>query len=133
VGAALSLNLFNGLGDRAGLAAASADERRSQAEKAGTEDAVLLDVRSAYFDLEAAVERVGVASEAVVQARESHRITESRYEAGLTNVTELLRSQNAVLDAEARHLGALFEQRVAAARLELAAGSLNSESEALAP
>jgi outer membrane protein TolC len=133
VGLSLRMNLFNGLADWARLGEAEAGERQSEAARAGAEDAVRLDVRSAFLELDAVRESVEVSREAVEQARESYRIIESRYEAGLSSVTELLRSQNAVLDAEARYLGALYEQRVARARLELATGTLNPESGALKP
>ena len=78
-------------------------------------------------------ERVEVASTAVDQARESHRITEARYEGGLANVTDLLRSQNALLEAEARYLSAVYAGRLAEARWELAVGTLHKESEAVKP
>jgi outer membrane protein TolC len=133
VGVALEFNIFNGLADRARLGAAEAGELMSDALRVGAEDAVRLDVRSAFLDLRAAKERVEVTGKAVEQAEESHRIIESRYEAGLANVTELLRSQNAVLDAEARNLKALYEQRVATVRLDMATGTLNPESGALKP
>jgi outer membrane protein TolC len=74
---------------------------------------------------------VSVAREAVAQARESHRITEARYEGGLANVTDLLRSQNALVRVEAGYLGAVYAGRLAEARLELATGSLHKESEAV--
>ncbi len=105
VGLSLQLNLFDGLGSFARASEAAALLRKKEAEETGAEAAVRLEVRRAYLDRQAAAERIEVAGGAVAQARESHRITEARYEGGLANVTELLRSQNALLDAEARHLG----------------------------
>lgn len=133
VGLSLRWNLFNGLGDRARLEEAAANERRRQAELSSAEARLRLAVRRAYLDRQAARERVGVAEAAVAQARESHRVTQARFETGLAGVTDLLRSQNAVLEAEARLLGALYDDRVSAARLELVVGDLNLSSEALKP
>ena len=94
---------------------------------------VRLAVRSAYLERDSARERLGVAERAVTQSRESHRITGARYEAGLASVTELLRSHNALLQAEVRHLGSIFDARLAAAALELATGTLKRDSEAMQP
>jgi outer membrane protein TolC len=133
LGVSLRWNVFSGLGRWYGLSAANAGERRSQAELESVEQAVRLDVRKAYLDLDTARQHVSVAAEAREQAKEGHRIIESRYEAGLADVTELLRSQNAYLEAEAGYLSALYQQRVAAVRVELAAGTLNPASGALMP
>jgi outer membrane protein TolC len=133
VGLAMQINLFEGTGKFARSSAAAADLRKAEAEKKKADDGVRLEVRRAYLDREAASERVEVARTAVDQARESHRITEARYEGGLANVTDLLRSQNALLGAEARYLGAVYSGRLAEARLELAVGTLHKESEAVKP
>jgi outer membrane protein len=133
VGLAMQINLFEGTGKFARASEAAADLRKAEADKQKADDAVRLEVRRAYLDREAAAERVEVAQTAVDQARESHRITEARYEGGLANVTDLLRSQNALLEAEARYLGAVYAGRLAEARLELAVGTLHKESEAVKP
>ncbi|MGH9463641.1 MAG: TolC family protein, partial [Vicinamibacteria bacterium] len=124
---------FDGLGKKARLDMASANLRRKEAEREQVEDQLLLELRRAYLDRGASFERVRVTEGAAEQARESHRITQTRYEAGLTNVTELLRSQAASLESEVRHLTALYEQRLADARLELATGTLDRSSKAVSP
>jgi outer membrane protein TolC len=107
--------------------------RETRAREKEIENRVRLEVRRAFLDRDAARERLGVAEQAAAQARESHRITQARYEGGLANVTELLRSHNALLQAEVRHLGAVLEARLAAAALELATGTLERDSEAIQP
>ena len=47
----------------------------------------------------------------VAEAEESLRITQNRYEAGMSNVTDLLRTETAVLEARTRHLAAIHDQR----------------------
>jgi outer membrane protein TolC len=49
----------------------------------------------------------------------------------LTNVTELLRSETALLETRVRRLAAVYDQRLAAAALEMAAGTLNADSNVL--
>jgi outer membrane protein TolC len=67
----------------------------------------------------------------VAEAEESLRITQNRYESGLSNVTDLLRNETALLESRTRYLAAVHDQRIAATMLELAAGRLSADSEVL--
>ena len=131
--AAVSLewNLFNGFGDRARIQEATQGLRRAQAEQERARSGIRLEVRRAYADLRAAGQRIAVAQAAVAEAEESLRITQNRYAAGLANVTDLLRTETAVLESRTRRLAAVHDQRIAAVGLELAAGKLTERSEAL--
>ncbi|HVN03908.1 MAG TPA: TolC family protein, partial [Bryobacteraceae bacterium] len=130
-GVSLQWNLFNGFGDRARIEAATEGLRRAEAlqERAGS--GIRLEVRRAYADWQAAQQRIDVAQAAVAEAEESLRITQNRYAAGLANVTDLLRTETAVLESRTRYLAAVHDQRVAAVGLELAAGRLTETSEVL--
>lgn len=124
-------NLFNGFGDRARIEEATQALRRARAGAEQTGSAVRLEVRRAYANLRAARQSIQVAGAAVAEAEESLRITRNRYSAGLANVTDLLRTESALLDSRTRSLAAVYDQRVAALWLELAAGKLTEESEVL--
>jgi outer membrane protein TolC len=130
-GASLRWNLFNGFADRARIAEASEQVQRARAEQRRVNAGVELEVRRAYLDLKATEERIQVAESAVSAADENLRIVKNRYENGLTNVTELLRSETALAEARLRRLAAVYDQRLAAAGLELAAGTLSPESSVL--
>ena len=132
VSVGLQWNLFNGFADRARTDAAKAAVERSTAEQARTESAIRLQVRRASADLDAATQRIEVAKASVAQAEESLRITQNRYEAGLGNVTDLLRTETALLEARTRQLAAVRDQRMAAAMVELASGTLTADSPVLA-
>jgi len=127
----LRWNLFNGFSDKARIEESRSALRRSEAEQERAGSAIRLQVRRAYADLRAADQRIEVAKASVAEAEESLRITQNRYETGLSNVTDLLRTETAVLEARTRHLAAIHDQRVAAAMLELAAGTLTADSEVL--
>ena len=88
-------------------------------------------MRRAWADLRAASQRIEVARAAVDQAQESLRITQNRYTAGLSNVTDLLRTETAVLEAKPRYLAAVNDQRVTAADLEMKAGTLPADSKVI--
>ena len=127
----LQWNLFNGFADRARIQAATQGLRRAEAEQERAGSGIRLEVRRAYADLTAAGQRIAVAQAAVAEADESLRITRNRYAAGLANVTDLLRTETAVLESRTRYLAALHDRRVAAVSLELAAGRLTETSEVL--
>ena len=67
----------------------------------------------------------------MAEAEESLRITQNRYESGMSNVTDLLRTETAVFESRTRYLTAVRDERVAAVMLEMAAGTLSANSEVL--
>ena len=127
----LRWNLFNGYSDRARIEEARHWMEHARAGEQRADSAVRLEVRRAWAGLRAAGQRVEVAKAAVEEAGESLRITQNRYEAGMSNVTDLLRNETAVLESGTRYLAAVHDQRIAAAMLELATGRLSSDSEVL--
>lgn len=128
---AVRWNLFHGFGDRARVAESIQLVERAGLEQQQVDSAVRLQVRRAYAGLRAAQQRIEVSRAAVAEAEESLRITQNRYEAGMTNVTDLLLNETAVLESRTRYLAAVHDQRVAATLLELAAGRLSADSEVL--
>lgn len=127
----LRWNLFNGFGDKARIEESNFALRGRQKEQEHANSAIRLQVRRAYADLRAAGQRIEVTKASVAEAEESLRITQNRYESGLSNVTDLLRTETAALEARTRQLAAIHDQRIAAAMLEQAAGALNADSEVL--
>ena len=127
----LRWNLFNGFGDKARIEESSQWMERAHADEQRVDSAVRLEVRRAWAGLRAAAQRIEVAKAAVAEAEESLRITQNRYEAGMSNVTDLLRNETAVLESRTRYLAAVHDQRIAATMLELAAGRLSPDSEVL--
>ena len=124
-------NLFNGNADKARIEETARLVERAGADQKRVESAVRLEVRRAWAGLRAAEQRIEVARAAQAEAEESLRITQNRYAAGMSNVTDLLRNETAVLESRTRYLSAVHDQRVTAAMLELAAGRLNADSEVL--
>lgn len=127
----LKWNLFNGNADKARIEESAAALRQREAEQERANSSIRLQVRRAWADLRAASERIEVSKAAVAAAEESLRITQNRYETGLASITDVLRTETALLEARTRVLAAVHDQRIAAAMLELAAGTLNVDSEVL--
>lgn len=101
---------------------ASHAHTRAVAEAETVRAAVHVDVATAFRRLEAANARHDVARAAVDQARESHRITRDRFDAGLANVTDVLRASSALVDAEAQRIEAAVDALVSQAMLSRAVG-----------
>jgi outer membrane protein len=131
-GARLDFNLFAGGAEKARLAEAAANANKARHTVQWFRSGVTLEVRKAFLDAQAAAQRAAAARDAADQAKESLRIVQNRYEAGLTTITELLRAQTAQLDARTLYLNALQDWQVAQAQLERAAGVLTPESQLLA-
>ncbi len=130
-GISLRWNLFNGNSDKTRIAESAVWITHASAEEKSADSAVRLQVRRAYADLRSAVQRIEVAKAAMSEAEESLRITQNRYGAGMAPVTDLLRTETAVLESKTRYLAAVHDQRVAATMLDLAAGRLSVDSEVL--
>ena len=122
VGAVARVNLFNGFADKARLTEAADRAIRSGLERDKAETAARLDVHLAVTRLEAARASEAVGRDAVAQARESRRIIRDRYDAGLTDVAFLLRSAEAVAQAEAQQIAAQVAVLTASAELQRALG-----------
>jgi outer membrane protein TolC len=122
VGAVARVNVFNGFADKARLAEASDRAARLALERTKAETAARLDVQAAAARLDAARASEAVGRDAVAHAQESRRIIRDRYEAGLTDVTSLLRSAEAVAQAEAQQVAAQVAILTASAALHRALG-----------
>ena len=130
-GAELQVDLFAGGSKRAALAREKAMQERASAGYAGFQDAVRLEVRRAYFQFNAAQQQVKVARSAIVQADESLRINQNRYEGGLSTVTALLQVEEAAHRAKADYWQAVYRTYASYAGVELATGTLSVDSPAV--
>jgi outer membrane protein TolC len=131
VAASVRWNLFNGGGDRARIAETEQLAASARSKKKQVDADLRLSVHRAWAGWQSAQEQITVASAAVTMAEESLRIIKNRYEGGLSTVTDLLRNEVALLETRNRDLAALYEQRMAAIGLELAAGTLTGDSNVL--
>ena len=121
-GAVARINLFNGFADKARLAEAREQATRRAHEKEKAETMARLDVQIAIARLEAARASEAVGRAAADQARESRRIIRDRYESGLTDAAMLLRSADAVQQADAQQIAARVNVLTATATLQRAIG-----------
>jgi outer membrane protein TolC len=104
-----------------------------QALKQSAEDGIHLDVRRAYYDYDSAQEMLSVTKTAITQAEEGLRIVTNRYRAGMNTITDVLRAEDGARNARTNYWQAVYHYIVSYASLELATGSLNSQSPVVTP
>ena len=124
LGTEIRFNLFRGGADKARLAESRLAVERQTRERERTEQQVRLDARMAQVRLRASQARAEVGRDAVARAKESQRIVRDRYEAGLEDVTSLLRAAQALRQAEALEIAGRVGVLVDTAGLERALGRL---------
>ena len=122
--AVLQWNLFDGLVTTARVREATANAGRMRAMEEQMRSGVQLQVRQAYYNLQASLERIAATSSSVQEAEEGFRIVQKRYEAGMTTLVDVLGAENALIRSRTGALQALYDNNVAAAELKLAAGTL---------
>lgn len=110
-----------------GLTAGRVREAEAQliAQKAqldGTRRRVLSDVATAYLDLKTAEQRLEAAEAGEINARETVRLSEGRYKAGLGIFLDVLDAQAQLLQAETNRVNAVAARSVARAALARAVG-----------
>ncbi len=123
VGVAVTYTLFD-KGRRPRIDAAVAERDLAVADRDERVNQVRLEIVRAYEDFVAAKEQTKVAEKSVDDAVETHHIVRNRYEAGITTVTEVLRSETALVRARFNHLNARYAYAVGYAGLLCAAGEL---------
>lgn len=130
-GVELQFDLFSGGQKAAQLSREKALRDRAAAMRQAAENAVRLEVRSAYYDADTARRQVDVARAATEQASESLRINQNRYDSGLATISDLLRVEESNRRAQADYWSAVYRHRTSYARLQLATGSLTPSSPAV--
>jgi outer membrane protein TolC len=132
-GIELKIDLFEGGAKRAKLSHEQAMVEKVGAEKEMATDAIRLEVRRAYYDLDAARQQVDVARTTIAEAQESLRINQDRYNSGLSTISDLLAAEEAARRSQTDYWEAVYRYHSGFANLELASGTLNPLSPVVTP
>jgi outer membrane protein len=122
--AVLQWNLFDGLVTRSRVKEALATSSRMKSLEEQTRSAIQLQVRQAYYNLTASLDRIAASASSVQEADEGLRIVQKRYETGMTTFVDVLGAENSLIRARTNALQALYDNNVAQAELKLATGTL---------
>jgi outer membrane protein TolC len=132
-GIELKIDLFEGGTKRAKLSHEQAMMEKVGAEKEIATDAIRLEVRRAYYDLDAARQQVEVARATIAEAQESLRINQERYNSGLSTISDLLAAEEAARRSQTDYWEAVYRYHTGYANLELASGVLGPLSPVVTP
>ena len=132
-GVEVQYDLFQGGAKRAELSRARAMQEKVVAVKEMASDAVRLEVRRAYYDVDAARQEMEVARATIAEAQESLRINQNRYDSGLSTITDLMAAEEAARRSQTDYWEALYRYHTGYANLELASGTLNPQSPVVTP
>jgi outer membrane protein TolC len=116
--------LYSGRAVRSRIAKSEAERSMAQNASRLLEQAVELEVRTAFHDLRAARKRIEQTVLAVQLAGTSLDIVEDRYREGLATLVELMEAETALTSARTREVQARRDLLLADATLKLAIGRL---------
>jgi outer membrane protein len=132
-GVQFQLDLFTGGAKRAELSRERAREEKIAATKEMATDEIRLEVRRAYYDLDSARQQIDVARASIAESQEGLRINRNRYDSGLATITDLLVAEDATRLSQLDYWQALYRYYSSYARLQLASGTLSSQSPVVTP
>ncbi len=132
VGVMASWSPFSGGSELAARRGAAAEVRAAEAVSEAARATATLDVQSAGINVTVASQSLAIATGAVAQAAEAHRVVGRKYEGGLAAVTELLDAQATEIGTRLAESKARYDLLIAQATLAHARGdNLNTIAMAL--
>jgi len=120
----IRINVFDGFATSARLRQSVTARSQSEESLRETEQGALLEYRTAQNDARVAGERIGTTEKAIGQAEENLRLNRSRYEEQMGTSTEVVDAQTLLTQARTDYFQAVFDARVARARIKKALGRL---------
>ncbi len=132
-GIEVQFDLFEGGAKRARLSHERALQDKVAAVKEMATDAIQLEVRRAYYELDSARQQMEVARATIADSQESLRINQNRYDSGLSTITDLLAAEEAARRSQAEYWEVVYRYHTGYANLELASGTLNPQSPVVTP
>lgn len=122
-GANLNVPIFSGLSTYNKVEQSKQNLLTAQHNLAALEQQVLLDVKTAYLDLNNAKERIPVAELTAKQAKESYELAVGRYKVGAGNYIEVKDAETSYSKAKLSHIQAVFDYNLAVAKLKNSIGT----------
>jgi len=122
VGAALTIPIFSGFSTKSQVAEARAQLRNLTAQEESLRQNIRLEAEQAYLNLNEALDRIAVTKKSVDQARENYDLASGRYQVGVGQPLEINDAEVLLANARANHINALYDYKVAEARIEKTMG-----------
>jgi outer membrane protein TolC len=126
----LSLPLFDGFKAKSQISGAYSQLRQADLARAGLEDVIELEVRSAYLEIDAALETLKSQEKNIEMAEEGLEIANERYLQGYATNLEVMDAQLALTRARNNRIQALHDLSLAVARAKRSMGVLLNDYKA---
>jgi outer membrane protein len=126
VGIAITIPLFDGFLNRYRVRESEAIVRVKEAALTNTERGTLADIIKAYSDATAAAANLKDSQNLLDAAQASQASSKRRYEAGATDIVEVLNTQAALADARQERVRCLADWRSTRLRLLATSGALSA-------
>ncbi|HTY12831.1 MAG TPA: TolC family protein [Candidatus Omnitrophota bacterium] len=117
-----SITLFDGLGIQNRIREAEANLDAQKASEENVRNGIILSVRNALLDFNAAEQTITSAKKAVDLAEENDKVSELRYKSGVATNIEVLDAQVALTQARSNYSQALFDLEIAKAKINKSVG-----------
>ncbi|WJF90385.1 TolC family protein [Paraburkholderia bonniea] len=128
VGVRINIPLFEGWSSMYRSREARAQIRLQQADIAGTEQQVVLNIWKSYNAVDAGVQTLQQAEALLENALLAFAAARARYHAGVAGMTELLRAQDSLVEARQQRIAAEADWQVARLSLAASLGQLTRAS-----
>ena len=122
IGGTVKLTLFDGFYTRGKVGEAMANQEKAEADLKTSVQAVELDVRQAWLNMQEAWKRIEASSAAVALAEEDYKIAQARYMAGVGTNLDVLDAETALTNAQNNYVTALYDYNSSRASLDKAMG-----------
>ena len=121
-GAGISVPIFSGLSTYNQVKESKNSLQVAYANLTAKQQAILLDVKTCYFNLEEAKTRIPVAKLSQKEAQENYNLAVGRYKVGVGNYIEVKDAETTLSNAKLSYISAIFDYNLAIADLERAMG-----------
>ncbi|MEW6670551.1 MAG: TolC family protein [Thermodesulfobacteriota bacterium] len=122
IGASLTIPIFSGFSTQNQIAEARAQLRNLAAQEETLRQNIRLEAEQAYLSFKESTERIAVTEKSLVQARENYELASGRYQVGVGQPLEINDAEVLLANARANHINALYDYKVAEARIEKTMG-----------
>jgi outer membrane protein TolC len=122
VSGTLRLPIWQGGKTEGDIEQANAALAQRRAEREDIRSRVEAEVRNAFLDLQAAASQVEVSRQNLDVTRETLTLTRQRFDAGVTDASDVSQAQSSVASAELDYINSVFAHNVAKLSLARAAG-----------
>ena len=125
--------VFSGLSNQYDAATASEERDVALARLATTRQQIVLEVFTAYYELQTATRRVKTSTDLLASAQQSETVARARYKEGVGDIVDLLIAQSALALARAQDIQSRWQWRTSLAQLAHDVGALGLRGEPLMP